>query len=116
MKENLEIIEKLANIKGESHWREDQLEKMGIMANERDDLLRKNLLKICYPSGRLQSQEFSLTDSAYALTQAKKTGEEEVVIAKQNLFWQKWGIIIAILSFGVAILALIVAIIALLKP
>ena len=114
MKENIELIEKLAKLK-QSSFREDQLEPLGIRYAEREDLVRKGLLKVD-KSQPYPLWVFFLSDSAYSLIQNKQIGEKEIALTKENALWQKWGVIITLLSFGVAILALIVAIFALLKP
>jgi len=109
MEDNLSIIERLDRIEGQNSWREDQLEKMGIYHPVREELVRKGLLDLD-KTNPYPSWEYRISGKAYDLMNSRKNYKEETTLSKENLFWQKWGVIITVLSLVVAILALAVTI------
>lgn len=111
MQSNLELIEKLAN-SPQKTFMEHNLEAMGIHHPDWEDLVRKGFLTVD-KSKSYPEWVFSLSSSAYDLIQNKQIAERGNALTKKSLFWQKLSFTI---SIGIALLALIVAILAYLKP
>jgi len=100
MDRNIEIIRQLAELK-ETEFRDDQLEKIGIHYNDREDLVRKGFLK---REGEYPERVYFLSGSAYSLI----SSNQHEKIAEKGFSWQKWGIVIAsILSLAAIILAIL---------
>lgn len=114
MEENLAIIEKLCDLKQRS-FRIDELEKLGIHHDERDDLVRKKLLNVDN-TNPFPDWIYFVSDSAYGLVQNKKIAENGVAYAKTGIMWQKIGIGLAWFSLAIALIALGIAILAYLRP
>jgi hypothetical protein len=96
MERHIKIIKQLAE-STQSDFRDDQLEKIGIHYNDREDLVRKGFLKI---EGVYPERVYFLTDSAYMLISANQHEK----IAEKGFSWQKLGIAASIILSIIAIL------------
>jgi hypothetical protein len=105
MDRNLEIMNKLAKL-NQKWFREDELQKMDISLDERNNLFQKGFFKIDREQSRMLGLPvFLLTDSAYMFVVAKETEKSSEATRKLTKWLLAFTFFLIILTvFQIAIL------------